>query len=155
MAIEKDGRGRDPRELEVAREALDARDAELMRRAKAAFDAEAGSLDAATRGRLATARRAAVAEIGSPARRTLPGWMPAGAAAAVAALAVVVALTPREPAAEPGVVAATLPGSIVALAAEPVTEVELLLGEDELTLYAEDPEFVEWAVAETGGDDAG
>ena len=162
MKIERDGRGRDPRADEPAEGGLAAQDLELMRRAKAAFDAEAASLDATTRGRLAAARRAALAELEAPVRRATPAWLPVGAAAAVAIAAVGVALTlrapqPASPGSAPGsgVVAATMPGSIVALAAEPVTEVELLLGDDELALYAEDPEFVSWAVAETGADDAG
>ena len=142
---------------EARDDGLAPRDAALMRRAKAAFDAEASALDATTRGRLAAARRAALAELEAPERRATPAWLPVGAAATVAIVAVGVALSLRTPppAADRSVVAATMPGSIVALAAEPVTEVELLLGEDELTLYAEDPEFVSWAVAETGADDAG
>jgi negative regulator of sigma E activity len=162
MTIERDGRGRDPREADPTGDGLTPHDAALMHRAKAAFDAEAAALDATTRGRLAAARRAALAELEVPARRATPAWLPVGAAATVAIAAVGVALSLRAPppaapgaAADRSVIAATMPGSIVALAAEPVSEVELLLGEDELTLYAEDPEFVSWAVAETGADDAG
>jgi len=159
MTIERDGRGRDPRRADERTpgddRALGPCDAALARRARAAFAQEAEALDPATTRRLRTARHAALAALEAPARRAHPSWLPVGAAATVAALAVGVALMVRGPAAAPRAVAATMPGSIVALAAEPVTEVELLLGDEELALYAEDPEFIEWAVAETGVDDAG
>lgn len=157
-SIERDGRGRDPRDDDPAGDGLTPRDAELLRRAKTAFDAEAEALDAATRQRLAAARRAALAELEARgSRRLAPGWMPVGAAAAVAVAAVGVALTVRGP--QPGAIA---PGASPASAAagdarggEPASEMELLLGEDALGMFDEDPEFVAWAVEAAGAPVAG
>lgn len=145
--------------MDEGRDGLDPRDAELARRAREAFEREAEALDAATRQRLGAARRAAIEELearlAGAARRSAPAWLPAGAAAAVAVAAVGVALTVRGP--QPAPVGA--PGGD---AAEPATEMELLLGEDDLGMFAEDPEFVAWAVEEgaaaaapEGADDAG
>jgi hypothetical protein len=84
----------------------------------------------------------------------------------VAVAAVGVALTVRGPqgvvrdaAVAPVAGAASNEGLVAGLGAEPASEMELLLGEDDLALYAEDPEFISWAAAETGAageaDDAG
>lgn len=155
--------GRDdggPRSLDV-RDGLEPGDAALVERARAAFDAEVSTLDSTTQRRLAKARRAALAGVERPARHATPVWVPVGAAAAVAIVAIGVVIALRGPGSAPaaaddtGVMAATLPGSIVALAYEPVTEVELLLGEDELELYVEDPDFVRWVAEAAGDDDAG
>jgi len=106
----------------------------LTRRTRAALDREVEALDADTQRRLRLARHAALETLEAPVRA---GWMPVGAAAAVAVAAVGVALTLRGPAAGP------VP------ARDGATEVELLLGEDDLALYAEDPEFYAWVEEQT------
>ena len=108
-------------------------DQEFEARASAAFGASVERLDGARRSRLNQARQLALAEARRPAFR-LPGlWIPAGAVATVAALGVVAFLvtpfalhrTPAPPAA--------------------VEEVDLLSANEGIDLYAEDPEFFEWA----------
>jgi hypothetical protein len=148
--------GRDDRR--DADDGLESRDAELAQRARAAFEREAEALDAATRRRLAAARRAALDELEvRGARHAAPDWMPVGAAA-VAVAAVGVALTVRGPQPTPGADGVAAGVAI----SEPTSEMELLLGEEDLGMFAEDPEFVAWAVAQDAGvvapegsDDAG
>lgn len=117
---------------------------ELAGRTKAAFEREVEALDVATRQRLAAARRTALEQLDAPARLT-PAWVPVGAAAAVAVVAVGVALSLRGP--QPA----------VNQGRDGATELELLLGEDDPALYAEDPEFYAWVEEQTaeGNGDAG
>jgi hypothetical protein len=118
-------------------------DEALIARAQAAVDREVEGLDAATRARLNAARRSALAELEAPRRGFAPGWVPVGAAAAVAVIAVGVALGNRGPAPE--------------VAAEPATELEVLLADDELALFEEELEFYTWLDEQALGtqDDAG
>jgi hypothetical protein len=105
-------------------------DEELIARAQREVDREVEGLDAATRAKLNAARRAALAELEAPRRGFAHAWVPVGAAAAVAVIAVGVALDRPGPAPE--------------VAAEPATELEVLLADDELALYEEELEFYAW-----------
>jgi len=123
------------------------RDDALARRAGEAFAREADALDEPTRARLAGARRAALDQLDhAPAGATL-GWAPVGAAAAVALVAVGVAYQMRP--------ATPVGDGADALAEQRALEVELLLDEDELGLYAEDADFYAWAAEATEPADAG
>ena len=108
------------------------KDEELIERARAAVDREVEGLDAATRTRLSAARRTALAELEGPGRRFAPGWAPVGAAAAIAAIAIGMALSARSPVLAPEVAGA------------PGAELEALLSEDDPALYDEDIEFYAW-----------
>lgn len=108
----------------------DEHDDDLIERARAAVDREVGNLDAATRSRLVAARRAALAELEAPRRSFTATWVPVGAAAVVAVIAVGVALNPRAPVPEAGV--------------EADTAIELLLTDDDFVLYEDDLEFYAW-----------
>jgi len=103
-------------------------------RVRAVFDEGVGRIDGHTRSRLTQARFAAVAELGKP---TLwrSGWMPAGAVAAVAALAVALWL-------QPGGVGEAPPATsgVTALA----DDFELLVVGEDLDLLNEDLEFYAW-----------
>jgi hypothetical protein len=113
-------------------------DQDFARRARAVFAASAQRLDAGRLARLAEARRAALAEHGQP-RFRVPGlWLPVGALAAAATLAIAVFMT--NPVQHTTLVAD----------ASPVEDAELLTSNDALDMYAEDPEFYEWA----GSDEA-
>jgi len=120
------------------RTAPDDGDQEFARRARAVFAASAQRLDADRLARLAEARRVALAEHGRRPFRVPGLWLPAGALAAAAALAIAVFITN--------------PVNHAALVADasPVEDMELLASNDGLDLYAEDPEFYEWA----GSDEA-
>ena len=113
-------------------------DQEFARRARAVFAASAQRLDAGRVARLAEARRVALAEHGQRRFRVPGFWLPAGALAAAAALAIAVFMTNP-------VQHATLVAE-----ASPVEDAELLASNDGLDMYAEDPEFYEWA----GSDEA-
>jgi hypothetical protein len=110
-------------------------DEEFESRSRAAFQASVERLDGATRSRLNQARQRAVDAARQPGLGLLPGlWLPAGALATVAALGMAIFLassfTPHRA------------GDVVA-----VEDAELLSAKDNLDLYAEDPEFFEWAGA--------
>lgn len=102
-------------------------DEELMRRAKAHFDASVEALDEVTRARLAAARARALAA----ARRGTAGfgaWWPAGAFATVLVLVTALALWPRPERVESGL---------------PVEDIDMLLAEDGFEFY-EELEFYLW-----------
>ena len=120
------------------RTGLDDGDQEFARRARAVFAASAQRLDAGQLARLAEARRVALAEHGERRFRVPGVWLPVGALAAAAVLAVAVFMT--NPMQHAGLVAD----------ANPVEDAELLTSNDALDMYAEDPEFYEWA----GSDEA-
>jgi len=105
--------------------------------ARGVFDESVARIDGATRSRLTQARHAALAELQRPGLR-LASWLPAGAVAAAAVVAVVLWT-------QPGPDGAPAP----ALAAADDFEL-ITLGED-LDLLGEDVEFYAWATsAETG-----
>lgn len=112
---------------------------ELERRSRAAFDGSVGSLDAATRSRLARHRAAALEELRHRRPRWSSTWIPAGAAAAAAVVGVMLwqgerAAAPREP----------------ALAA--FEDLDLVAGAEELDMFEEDGDFYAWAADEAAGD---
>jgi len=114
-----------------------AADGEFEARAQANFRASVARMDGATRSRLNQARQLALAEARRPGLRLPRLWLPAGAFASAAALALVAFLV--------------VPGALHHGGDPAAVEVELLSANDGIDLYAEDPEFFEWA----GGGDAG
>lgn len=108
-------------------------------RARALFEQGVDSVDLATRSRLTQARQAALAELRKPRLRIAP-WLPATAAAAAVAVAVMTWM-PQE---RPG-----------AAAVASVDDFELLtLGED-LDMLDEDIEFYAWATRVGAADGQG
>jgi hypothetical protein len=120
------------------RRVLDDGDQEFARRARAVFAASAQRLDAGRLARLAEARRVALAEHGERRFRVPGFWLPVGALAAAAALAIAV------------FIANPVQHTTLVAEASPVEDAELLTSNDALDMYAEDAEFYEWA----GSDEA-
>lgn len=104
-------------------------DADLVRRAKEAFDRSAGDLDAATRSRLTQARHRALDELPKPGTRR--GWQWSLLPASAVAAAAVVML-------QPGTKAPRLPPTAT------YADLEILLGEEDLQMYDEEIEFYAW-----------
>ena len=111
---------------------------EFEKRTQEVLDESAGRLDGRTRSRLTQARHAALAQLAQPERHWWRAYVPAGAAAAVAVLAVVI--WSGQP---PGT-------SSTPLAASPVEDLELLADADaqDFVDEGEDLEFYEWAAGE-------
>jgi hypothetical protein len=109
---------------------------DLERRSRAAFDQSVGSMDAATRARLARARAAAVDELRGRRRIRGSAWVPAGVAAA-AALASALLLVGDD---------APQPASRPALGA--LEDLDIVAGGEDLAMFDEDAEFYAWAAAE-------
>lgn len=103
---------------------------EFERRSRAAFEDSVAALDGATRSRLARARQAALGEI---RRRPVlfRGWVPAGALAAAAVLAVAL-WTGRESLAPPALQA-------------PFEDLELMVAGEDFEMLDEDEAFYAWA----------
>jgi hypothetical protein len=95
-------------------------------------------LDGRTRSRLTQARHAALAQLENPARNWWRSYVPAGAAAAVAVLAVVIWSGPVE--------------KLPVAGTGPVEDIELLADAEAPDFVAdgEDLEFYEWAAGEVG-----
>lgn len=116
------------------------REEKLVSQARAAHEESIDRLDAATRSRLTQARHAALAELERPSFR--PGaWLPAGALAAAAVLAIALWTRPS------GVDSVPSPGLVAGVAAE--DDLELLAGSDDLDMLTEDVEFYAWAASVT------
>jgi hypothetical protein len=98
------------------------------------LEESASRLDGRTRSRLTQARHAALAQLEKPVRPWLRPWVPAGAAAAVAVLAVVI-YTGQPGGTQPNV---------------PVDDSELIADVDapDFTEDGDDIEFYEWAAGE-------
>ena len=113
-------------------------DEQTDRRAKALFDESVDALDAATLSRLNRGRQRALAALDTRPNPWLR-WVPAAGMATAALLAVMVLLPgPVQPP------AGALPQS--------VTDMEILLGEDEFEMF-EDLEFYTWMdLADENGD---
>ena len=114
----------------------------LERRGRELLNASADAVDGRVRSRLNQARHAALAELadGAGARPfRVPGrWLPAGALALAAVLAVAVW------------VARPVPGSAPQLADALVAEdAEMLASSEGPDLYADDADFYEWAGSDT------
>ncbi|TAK56436.1 MAG: DUF3619 family protein [Gammaproteobacteria bacterium] len=106
---------------------------DFERRSRAAFDASVAALDGATCSRLTRARHAALGQFRQRSVR-VSGWLPAGALAAAAVVAVTL-WTGREPA--PG------PGATAALAT--LDDLELLAAGEDFEMLGEDAAFYAWA----------
>jgi hypothetical protein len=125
---------------------LESRDEALERRAREAFEASVGRLDAATTARLRAARHAAVAEMQSRRRPEWQRWSLPVAMAASAALVGV--LLWRAPAEAPEPVAGPVP-----VAAMDAIE---MVADDDLEMVTEDLEFYAWLEqAEPAGNPGG
>jgi hypothetical protein len=111
---------------------------EFEQRTRQVLEESVGRLDGRTRSRLTQARHAALAQLTRPARHWWRAYVPAGAAAAVAVLAVVIW-------------SARPPGTSSApLTASPADDLELLADADAQDFVddGEDLEFYEWAAGE-------
>jgi hypothetical protein len=110
-------------------------DAELERRAQAMFAASVEALDGETRSKLNRARQVAVAELERRHQTPWRAWLPAGALAATAAIALVLWQRPGD---------VTSPGD-----AEATAEIaELPASDEDIDLVSEDPEFYAWSAQE-------
>ena len=101
-------------------------DEQLTDQARKVFDQSVERLDAATLSRLNRSRHRALAEAASP-RRNWVRWMPATGAAAAVLLAVFALRGPVD----------------VDVITAPVSDLEILLGEDSIEML-EDLEFYSW-----------
>jgi hypothetical protein len=109
---------------------------DFERRSREAFEESVASLDGATRSRLARARELALAEARRGYRPRLSTWMPIGAAAAAAVMAIALwnggangpAVT------EPAVIA--------------FDQFDIVAAGDDLDMMDEDPAFYAWAAEE-------
>jgi hypothetical protein len=109
---------------------------EFEKRTQEVLEESAGRLDGRTRSRLTQARHAALAQLENPARNWWRSYVPAGAAAAVAVLAVVIWSGPMD---KPQLASGG-----------PVEDMELLSDAEAPDFAAEgdDLEFYEWAAGE-------
>jgi hypothetical protein len=112
---------------------------QLLEDAKRLFDASVEGIDAGTAGRLRAARQRATREAAPWAWAASPRlWLPAAAAAGLLAVLVLPGLQQAPPDNERGF------GTVAA------TDLEILLGEEELEMLAE-LEFYEWLDLQDGG----
>jgi hypothetical protein len=109
--------------------------AEFERRAQATFAASVEALDGETRSRLNRARHAALAELERRGRSPWRIWLPAGALAATAAVALVLWQRPAD-----------IAGSADAVVTAEIAE--LPASDEDLDLVREDPEFYAWSAQE-------
>lgn len=109
---------------------------ELERKSRAAFDESVESLDAATRSRLARARATALEGLRHRRLDWSSPWLPAGAAAAAALVAVIV-WQGDEP--------ATPRAGLAQIALE---DLDIVAGPEDLEMFDEDEEFYAWAADE-------
>ncbi len=109
---------------------------DLERKSREAFEESIAALDGATRSRLAGARELALAEARRGYRPRLSTWVPVGAAAAAAVMAIAL-WSGRQPGPQD---AAPL---LVAL-----EELDIVAAGDDLDMMDEDPAFYAWAVEE-------
>jgi hypothetical protein len=114
-------------------------DSGFERRTRERLVDSAEALDGRTRSRLTAARHAALAELKAPGAAPafrVPGiWLPLGTVAAAAVLAVLVYVERPHP-------------SAVVAESGAVEDIEILASNDGPDLYAEDPEFYEWATGD-------
>jgi hypothetical protein len=113
---------------------------DIERRSREAFEESVASLDGATRSRLARARELALAEARRGYRPRLSTWVPVGAAAAAAVMAIVLWSGGE-----------TAPGlAQPALAA--LEEFDIVTADDDLDMMDEDAAFYAWAADELADD---
>jgi negative regulator of sigma E activity len=112
---------------------------DFEKRTREVLEESATRLDGRTRSRLTQARHAALSRLEKPARQWWRSYVPAGAAAAAAVLAVMIYVRPGT-SVEPRVVAS----------ASPVEDMEILADADAplFTEDSDDVEFYEWAAGE-------
>jgi hypothetical protein len=112
-------------------------------RARELFDDSVERIDGATRSRLTQARHAALAELDRP-RLRLGHWVPVGALAAAAVLAVTLwtGTVPDEQA-------------LPVLAVAPAEDFEMLANGEDLDMLDEDVEFYAWAASADAGNAIG
>jgi len=105
---------------------------DFEKRSREVLEESTARLDGRTRSRLTQARHAALAQLENPARNWWRSYVPAGAAAAVAVLAVVIWSGPTPP------------------VAGPVEDMEILADAEapDFVEDGEDLEFYEWAAGE-------
>ena len=123
---------------------MDRNTTDIETRARELFDDSVERIDGATRSRLTQARHAALAELDRP-RVPLGPWLPAGAAAVAAVVAVALWVGPD---------GAGTPGP-TALATAPIDDFELLSAGEDLDMLGEDVEFYAWAASTDGGNGIG
>jgi len=111
---------------------------DLERRSREAFDDSVASLDRATRSRLARARELALEEARRGNRPWFSTWVPVGAAAAAAVMAIAL-WSGREPG----------PASLALTALD---EFDIVSAGDDLDMMDEDAAFYDWAVDELADD---
>lgn len=109
------------------------------KRAREVLDESTAKLDGRTLSRLNQARQAALAQRGKPARARWLSWMPAGAAAAAAVLAIMIWTGP-------GIETGKQLGS--ANGGTAFEDIDLLADAPEFVGDDEDVEFYEWAAGE-------
>ena len=113
---------------------------DIERVSREAFEDSVASLDGATRSRLARARELALAEARRGYRPSLSTWLPVGAAAAAAVMAVAL-WSGGEPAPQ---------SNEPELAA--LDQFDIVAAGDDLDMMDEDPTFYAWAADEIAGD---
>lgn len=111
----------------------------LERQSRAAFDASVEATDAATRTRLAGARRTALAGLDRSRFRRAAAWAPVGA---VAAAVVAALLWQRERA----------PGPAPQAPAVAFEDLDIVTAGEDFGLLGEDADFVAWAAGEIPDD---
>jgi hypothetical protein len=109
----------------------------LERKSRSAFDASVEAQDAATRSRLARARRAALEELDRRRLGSAAAWLPAGAAAAALVAAL---LWQRDDAGE------ARPAQANAVAFD---DLEIVAGGEDFDMLREGEDFVAWAAAQS------
>jgi hypothetical protein len=112
---------------------------EFEKRSREVLDESVGRLDGRTRSRLTQARHAALAQLSKPARQWWRSYLPAGAGAAAAVLAVVL-WTGQGDNRDP-VVAPNTNGNAF-------EDIDLLADAPDFVSDADDLEFYEWAAGE-------
>lgn len=114
----------------------DERMRELERKSRAAFDESVQSLDAATRSRLARARARALEDLRHRHPAWSSTWLPAGAAAAAALVAVMVWRGDEgDPQATEPVLSA-------------LEDLDIVAGSEDLDMFEEDEDFYAWVADE-------
>ena len=111
---------------------------EFEKRAREVLEASTAKLDGRTLSRLTQARHAALEQGPKPARAWLKTWVPAGATAAAAVLAVMIWTGPAPDA----------PATLSAGNGSPFEDLDLLADAPEFVGEADDVEFYAWAADE-------
>lgn len=119
-------------------------DSAFEERARALLGASSDALEGRIRSRLTAARFVALGELEKRSvlpRFRVPGtWLPAGALAAAAVLAIAVWAVRPDGAA-----------TVVVAEVSPVEDAEILASNEEPELYSDDADFYEWAGSDSNG----